>query len=433
MRQLLQPRLAGRLQEARARTLLLASGLSDADLAAPALPILGPPVWDLGHMANFHRRFLVQRLTGAPATADDDTYDPMLHPRPERPRLRLPDRAGVLAYMARVQEECLAVLVGLDLDGRPDTRDGALHELAALHEEQHQETLLQTIALRHASYRKPAARPLPEPMPDAHREPAWVRVPAGAFEMGTPMAPGVHDNEAPPHQARTVAFEMARFPVTNGDYLEFLEEGGYHDPAWWSEDGRAWLEAEPHHAPLHWSRHGDTWHRAGLQGTARVRDVADEILCHVGYWEAEAYAAWAGARLPTEAEWEKACRGPDGARRNPWGNAPATTACANLDHLGWGPARAGAYPAGTSPYGVEHMVGDVWEWTSSSFLPYRGFAPFAYEGYSAPFFGGPSKALRGGSWATRAGCATGTFRNWDLPMRRQIFAGVRLARDAEGS
>lgn len=428
MQQLLQPRLAARLAEARARTLLLAAGIPDAELAVPPLPVLGPPVWDLGHIANFHRRFLVQRLTGAPATPEDDLYDPLLHPRPERTRLPLPTRAAVLAYMARVQQECLDVLARTDLELRPDTRGGALHELAALHEEQHQETLLQGIAARPAQYRKPAARPLPAPMDPP--EEAWVQVPGGPFPMGTAMGPGVHDNEAPPHLAHVAAFELARFPVTNGEHLAFLRDGGYDEPAWWSPGGRAWLESEPHHAPLGWSRRDGVWHRTDLRGTARVEDVADEILCHVSYWEAEAHARWAGARLPTEAEWEKACRGADGSRRNPWGDAPATPACANLDQFGWGPSRVGAYPGGVSPTGAEHMVGDVWEWTSSDFLPYPGFAPFAYEGYSAPFFGAASKVLRGGSWATRAGCATGTFRNWDFPQRRQIFAGFRLARDA---
>ena len=153
---------------------------------------------------------------------------------------------------------------------------------------------------------------------------------------------------------------------------------------------------------------------------------------HVCFHEAEAYAAWAGARLPTEQEWEKACAwDPDLRRRRrwPWGDSDWTPVLANLGGDALRPAPVGAYPDGASAYGVEQMIGDVWEWTSSRFLPWPGFKPMLYADYSAPFFGGDFRVLRGGSWAVGGASVRPSFRNWDLPVRRQIFAGLRLAWD----
>jgi iron(II)-dependent oxidoreductase len=161
--------------------------------------------------------------------------------------------------------------------------------------------------------------------------------------------------------------------------------------------------------------------------------AADEPVQHICYFEAEAYAAWAGARLPTEAEWEKACCwDPVTLRRRrwPWGSSEPTAALANLGGSALRPAPVGAYPAGASPYGAEQMIGDVWEWTSSGFEPWPGFQPMLYAAYSAPFFGGDFRVLRGGSWAVAPSTIRPSFRNWDLPIRRQIFTGVRLAWDA---
>jgi iron(II)-dependent oxidoreductase len=154
---------------------------------------------------------------------------------------------------------------------------------------------------------------------------------------------------------------------------------------------------------------------------------------HVSWFEADAFARWAGRRLPTELEWEKAAAWDPAtrtARTFPWGEAEPTRRHANLDRLGWSPAQAGAYPDGASAYGVLGMVGDAWEWTSSAFAGYPGFTAFPYDEYSAPFFGGDYRVLRGGSWATRSRAVTNSFRNWDLPGRRQIFCGLRLANDA---
>lgn len=426
------------LQEARERTWTLVDGLADQELEAAATGFLSPPVWDLGHMANFEELWLVQRLLGCGELREgfNDTYNAFEHPRPERPRLDLLDRDGVQTYMEEVRDRTLTVLDALALDGDPLTRDGFIHWMLVLHEHQHQETLLQSIQLHGAAgrYRLPAVRRLPDPRPV---EPGFVAVPEGPFVMGTHHVPGVYDNEAPPHTVDVPAFEMGRFPVTCGEYLRFMEDGGYDDPGLWSERGRDWLADTGVRAPRYWRQdpdRGGAWIRDGPGCRVPVADWPDVILSHVTWFEAQAYATWAGARLPTEAEWEKACRwDPDTGEtvgRDPWGDAPADPQRANVDQLAFAPSRIGAYPDGTSPMGCEHMIGDVWEWTASGFDAYPGFRPHPYPEYSQVFFGGDHRVLRGGSWATRPPCANGTFRNWDHPYRRQIFSGIRLARDA---
>lgn len=425
--------VADALDEARARTWLLVEPLSDDDLIQAAADFLSPPVWDLGHMANFEERWLVQYLLECGELRDgfNDIYNAFKHARKDRPKLRLLDRDGVRRYMEEVRGRTHDVLAQLDGNCDPRMLEGFfLHWMLVLHEDQHQETLLQTIQMRGPGRYTPAEiRPHPAVVEPVQR--AWVPIPEGPFTMGRAQAARVYDNEAPAHEVDVPAFQMARYPVTCGDYLAFVDGDGYTNPDHWSPEGQQWLASTDHHAPMNWFRASDGWHRNTPTGDAAIADVPNEILCHVNFFEAQAYAEWLGARLPTEAEWEKAARwSPHGSVQiNPWGDHDAEPTLANMDQLGWGPGPVGNRPDGASPMGVEHMVGDVWEWTTTSFEPYPGFAPFPYDEYSKVFFGGDYRVLRGGSWATRAGCANATFRNWDHPYRRQIFAGIRLARD----
>ncbi len=425
------------LRAARERTWLLAEPLTDKQLTTAVTDYLSPPVWDLGHMANFEERWLVQFFLECPElhAGFNDIYNAFRHARKDRPKLRLLDRDGVRTYMEEVRGRAEQVLEKID-DIRCDPRyleNGFLHRMLVLHEDQHQETLLQTLQMIGPDDYAPAVQ-LTHPEPATPLEKGWVLVEEGAFTMGTDHVTGVYDNEAPPHEVNVDTFRIARYPVTIGEYQAFMEDGGYERTEWWSERGKQWLADEPHHAPLHWKQAPDgDWHRVSLHGADSTTQVSDEILCHITHHEAEAYAAWLGARLPSEAEWEKAARwNPENGvvGRNPWGDAPATPDRCTMDQLHWGPSRIGSRPDSASPLGVEHMIGDVWEWTSSGFDAYPGFEAFPYDEYSKVFFGGDYKVLRGGSWATRAGCATGTFRNWDHPYRRQIFAGMRLAMDA---
>ncbi|MDQ3898301.1 MAG: SUMF1/EgtB/PvdO family nonheme iron enzyme, partial [Actinomycetota bacterium] len=258
-----------------------------------------------------------------------------------------------------------------------------------------------------------------------------VAIPGGPFVMGTDDEAWAYDNERPAHVVDLPAFRIDAAPVTNRAYAGFVADGGYDDPRWWTEDGWAWRQKEDLRHPQFWRTEGDgRWSR--LRFGWREDLPLDEPVQHVCWYEADAYARWAGKRLPSEAEWEKAASwSPDGRKRRfPWGDTEPDAARANLSQTHFRPAPVGAYPAGATSHGCHQLVGDVWEWTSSDFEPYPGFATFPYREYSEVFFGSGYKVLRGGSWATSPLAVRTTFRNWDYPIRRQIFAGFRCARDA---
>jgi iron(II)-dependent oxidoreductase len=223
---------------------------------------------------------------------------------------------------------------------------------------------------------------------------------------------------------------MDRTPVTNAQYLAFMHDGGYTRPELWSEAGRAWLRETHAEAPKYWWRDGGEWLRRSMDRTSPP--ALDEPVIHVCYHEADAFARWAGKRLPTETEWEIAASWDPRIREAtdyPWGNGAAQPSAANVDQLGFNVAPIDAYAMNVSPSGCYGMIGDVWEWTSTDFHGHPGFTAFPYSEYSEVFFGTEYKVLRGGSWATRPGAIRNTFRNWDYPIRRQIFSGFRCARD----
>ena len=258
-----------------------------------------------------------------------------------------------------------------------------------------------------------------------------VLIPEGPFTMGTNDRRSSYDNERPAHEVEVPAFALDRFPVSARRYGAFIEAGGYTTEDWWSTDGWSWNRETGHGAPQGWTRRLDGGWEAFRFGRLVPVDPAD-IVQHVSYWEAEAFCAFVGGRLPTEAEWEKAAAWDPGAgrsRRYPWGEEEPTSLLANVNVTGWGPSRVGDYPSGASAYGVEHMLGDTFEWTSSVFDGYPGFVAYPYKEYSEVFFPDRYPVLRGAAWATNPAVARNTFRNWDLPERRQIFSGIRVAWD----
>ena len=257
-----------------------------------------------------------------------------------------------------------------------------------------------------------------------------VPVPGGEFVLGVNATeePFSLDNERPAHAIDVPAFRIGRVPVTNAEYAGFIADGGYAQRRWWSDRGWAHRVEAGLERPMSWVADG-TRTRFGV--TEQI--PSDEPVQHVTFFEAEAYAAWAGARLPTEVEWEKAAVWDPVTRRRrrfPWGSTGPSPALANVGGDALRPAPVGAYPTGASYYGAEQLMGDVWEWTRSEFRPWPGFQPMLYADYSAPFFGGDYRVLRGGSWAVGASILRPSFRNWDHPVRRQIFSGFRLAWDA---
>lgn len=411
---------------------------------------MSPIVWDLGHIAEFEDLWLVRSLCagGGPAGLAK-TYDASRTARAERGDLTFPSRAEIAARLAEVRTEALERLARPD-PGASDRllADGFVYELVRAHEAQHQETILQTILLIQSEAYVPEERlALPDAAATAD---GMVRVPAGPFEMGAPASGFAYDNERPRFSVRLPEFEIGRVPVSNAAYMEFVASGGYRDRAAWTEEGWSWRQKAGLVAPRYW-RPADTGlgvleagdaaalaRDEGAAGWVQQISLGREPLdpchpvIHVCFHEARAFATWTGARLPAEAEWEKAAAwDPDTgeSRVYPWGEEPPDGARCNVDQLGFGTAPLGSYPGGASAVGCEHLIGDVWEWTESPFEAYPGFESYPYEEYSAVFFGEDYRVLRGGSWATAASAIRCTFRNWDYGIRRQIFAGIRLARD----
>ncbi len=425
---LLKEQLAGQLEEARKRTLWLVETLSVEDIERVHSTLLSPLVWDLGHIAAFEDLWLCQQAGGLePLRADlADVYDATLTPRSDRGDLPYLEHAEARDYMAEVRARALDVLDRSDLseDAGRLTAHGFVWDMLAQHEHQHNETMLQTLMLAAPGVFSPSARPLPAP-PPGQRRPDMVQVEGGACLLGVDPEGFAYDNEQPRHEVDVPTFELDRLPVTNADYMAFVEEGGYRRREWWSDEGWAWRQAENVELPHYWTADGE----------ARAFDRTSPLdsqrpVMHVSWYEADAYARSRGKRLPTEAEWEKAASWDEAAgeqRVYPWGGEWPGVRRANLDQTAFGPARVGAYPAGASPYGALGMVGDAWEWTASDFTGYPGFSAFPYSEYSEIFFGSEYKVLRGGSWATRPSVVRASFRNWDYPVRRQIFSGIRCA------
>ena len=435
--------IAGGLAEARTRTLALLEPVPAEDQVRQVSPLMSPLAWDLAHVAHFEELWLLRRLVGAQPTDErfDDVYDAFKHPRRERPDLELLDPVEARQFAADVRKRALDVLAGIDLDpSDPLLTDGFVYGMIVQHEHQHDETMLATIQLMEDFEHPLAHARAATAASERDREADEVLVDGGPFVMGTDDDPWAYDNERPAHEVELASFWIDVTPVTNRAYLEFIGAGGYDERSCWTEAGWAWrVEAGLAHPEFWRSGPAGSWerHRFGRREPLPL----DEPVQHVCWYEADAYARWRGKRLPTESEWEKAASWDSAAgrkRRHPWGDEPPTPERANLAtgpfderrRGRFGPDRVGSHRDGASPWGCQQMVGDVWEWTASDFDGYRGFRPFPYREYSEVFFGPEYKVLRGGSWATHPVVAgRATFRNWDYPIRRQIFAGFRCARD----
>ena len=381
--------IAERLAEARRFTLELLEPLDDEQLNRVYSPLLSPLAWDLGHIANFEELWLVQTIGGREPLHGElgRFYDAIENPRRTRGELPILRDAELRAYLADVRERTLEVLNEVEIGAGgedPLLREGFVYEMLLAHEQQHNETMFQLLqmvngyrlpeALRDTGHLSPGQVPGRSarhfeypPVREMPRVPETVPIPAGTYEIGAASRGFAYDNERPRHAVELAAFEIDRTPVTNATYIQFMEETG----------------AEP---PLYWERDGGGWVLTNMGGRDPI-NPAHPVL-HVSWHEADALARWAGKRLPTELEWEAACERLEG-------------------------------------------VGQAWEWTSSDFRAYPGFRAFPYPEYSQVFFGDAYKVLRGGSWATRPEVMRPSFRNWDLPERRQIFSGLRCARNAE--
>jgi gamma-glutamyl hercynylcysteine S-oxide synthase len=427
----LRDRIAGLLARARNRTSTLTECVAEDDLIRQHSPLMSPLVWDLAHIANQEELWLLRGVGGRdPMRPEiDPLYDAFEHPRAERPSLPLLAPAEARAYAREVRGRVLDLVESASFTAQPLVAGGFVFGMIAQHEQQHDETMLATHQLRRGAPVLSAPPPGPPPA-DALSLPAEVEVPGGPFTMGTSTEAWALDNERPAHLVDVGSFWIDTTPVTNASYAEFITDGGYDQQRWWSPAGWEHRQRAGLTAPAFWRRSGDQWLRRRFGITEPVPPA--EPVLHVCWYEADAFARWAGRRLPTEAEWEKAARFDPGTGRSmryPWGDADPTPDLANLGQRHLQPAPAGSYPTGAAPCGARQLIGDVWEWTASDFRPYPGFSAWPYREYSEVFFGSDYKVLRGGAFAADPVACRGTFRNWDYPVRRQIFAGLRTARD----
>ena len=425
----LAERIAAELIAARARTTALTSAVDEADLVKQHSPLMSPLVWDLAHIANQEELWLLREVGGRdPLHPEiDPLYDAFEHPRAERPTLPLlaPDEAR--GYCHEVRGRVLDLSTGpAGRAARPVRRVADRQRLR----------VRDGRAARGPARRDDAGHP-PAPGRPAGAVGATAASRAGrrgrAAGRGARARRPVHDGhleravgagqERPAHEVDVAGFYLDTAPVTNAAYAEFIADGGYDDPRFWTAEGWAHRQRAGLTAPLFWRWEGQ-WVRVAFGRTEPI--APSEPVMHVCWYEADAYARWAGRRLPTEAEWEKAARHDPAAgrsRRYPWGDAPWSPELANLGQRHLRPAPAGSYPAGAAPSGARQLIGDVWEWTSSDFRPYPGFVAWPYKEYSEVFFGPEYKVLRGGAFGVSPVACRGTFRNWDYPIRRQIFAG----------
>jgi iron(II)-dependent oxidoreductase len=415
------------LERGRAATSELLEPVSEPRLAARVSPLQLPLLWELAQIAHFEEIWLLRNLNGSPPVeGHDEVHDAFRRERGRNGELPPLPPDAVRAYADDVRERALHLVDHVDLDA-PNAllRRGFVFGLVLQHELQHQETMLQTLQLDTESEYPTRDQ---QPADSAPAGPDEIHVPAGSFILGATDEPWAYDNELVPHEVEVRPFFIDRAPVTNAQLVEFIAQKSYRDPKHWSARGWDWREREDVTAPLYWELGDDGWERTRFGRREPV--PMDEPVQHVSWYEAEAFASWAGKRLPSEAEWERAAAWDErrGKSRFPWGREFMGYE-ANLGRQRFRPAPAGSYAGGESPSGCVQLTGDVWEWTSSFFMPYPGFLAFPYPEYSEVYFGEEYHVLRGGSWATDPITARTSFRNWELPERRHLFAGFRCARD----
>jgi iron(II)-dependent oxidoreductase len=442
------------LSETRARTLELVDDLDEAQLIGPRLQIVNPLRWEIGHIAWF-QEFWVLRHLGSQSPIlkqGDELYDSARVTHDTRWELPLLERDETLAYMERVLER----VIEQASDGSLGLTDAEGYDaeyflnLVLLHEQMHDEAL--TYTRQTLSYPRPVSgspgmqvddkafvnpRRFPEQnaplVQTGNRLTGDAEIPGGKFTLGSaPEQRFVFDNEQLAHEVEIAPFAISKTPVTNGEFKNFVEDGGYRRDKIWTAEGWQWRTAASADYPVYWRREGTgRWLRRNFNEWVALDERLSVI--HVNWHEADAYCRWASRRLPTEAEWEVAASAEPTTegqglathkRRYPWGDDSPTVERANLDCRALGCIPVNALPAGDSAFGCRQMIGNVWEWTASDFNPYPGFVAGPYKEYSEPWFG-DHKVLRGGCWVTRSRLIHNCYRNFYTTDRRDVWAGFR--------
>ena len=421
------------LFDARRVEMALLDTVSDDRLLGEPGHFLEPPIWEMGHVGWFQEYWLHRHLGGADTILPgaDGIYDSFNVSYKQRWDHRYPSRDETCDYITTI------LYRSADRLGRrePTPDEAYFYTLAALHEDMHAENL--ALILQTLGYPRPdrlfddgaSASPAVDPA----YTPRDVAIPGGMFLLGAdPGEPFVFDNEKWAHPVEVAPFRIASTPVTNAEFQAFVDDGGYRRRELWSRRGWDWRRRAAVEQPAFWQRGRDGgWYERRFDVIGPL-EPWHPVVC-VNWYEAEAYCRWARRRLPTEAEWEMAATAEPAAnragisgrkRRFPWGDEPPTAAHASLDYHAGGTVDVRALADGDSAFGCRQMIGNVWEWTADTFLPYPGFVADPYKEYSQPYFG-EKKVLRGGAWTTRARLIRPTYRNFFKAHRRNIFAGLR--------
>lgn len=409
-------RLTSCLRDARERTLALIADLSDDQLLGPRLSILNPLLWEIGHVAWFQEKWLLRRQ-GQPSLHDlaDVLYDSAAIAHDTRWDLHLPSRHATLGYMSGVLDRVLK-----SLENGVDDENAYFARLALFHEDMHDEAF--TYTRQTLGYPVPSLTGTPLTLDHQGPYPGDAGVEGGSFKLGAfPANSFVFDNEKWAHDVAIKSFSIAKTPVTQEQFSEFVNDGGYSRKDLWSAEGHAWLSKVQANQPLYWRFHSRQWERRRFDRWVKMEP--NRPMIHVNWFEADAYCRWARRRLPTEAEWEYAAAGPQ-KQKFPWGEDEPSAQRANLDWQFGDCVDVSAFPLGDSWCGCRQMIGNIWEWTADDFLPYPGFSADPYKEYSEPWFGN-HKVLRGGCWASRSRLIRNTWRNFYTPDRRDVWSGFR--------
>jgi len=425
-------RLIQWLDDARRHTIDLTADLDGTRRFGPLLEIVNPPIWELGHVGFFHDHFALRQLHGLDHYQHrnaEQLYDSASIVHERRWELPFPDLETTYAYLKRVRD----AMVDRLSDDPADALTSYVYQLTTLHEDMHVEAFTYT--------RQTLAYPAPEwsaapdlPGVDRGRLDGDVSIPGGSHWLGSDASVAFRfDNEKPAHRVEVAPFSISRAPVTNGQYLEFVEAGGYRRRDLWSAAGWDWLQQAGLSAPVYWRQdRAGRWQRRRFDRSEAL--PPDQPVCHVNYFEAAAWCRWAGRRLPSEVEWEVAAsRVPSadgrglaaGKRRWPWGDQPPDPDLANLDGWRMDCVDVAALAGGDSAFGCRQMIGNVWEWTASVFGPFPGFRADLYRDYSEPWFAERRRVLRGGAWPTRSRLIHNGYRNYFTPERNDVPAGFR--------
>ena len=396
------------LEQVRDRSLELFDQVDFQTFCHQAHDEFSPVGWHLGHIAFTEGLWILEHLKGTPPLYPQYRKLFAADILPKAERQNLPPTDDILNYLHDIRSSVLAYL-----ETAPIEQQNRLWWWLIQHECQHSETI--SLIRQLQQLQTLPDYPLVTSTPNQEVLPEMIEVPAGEFIMGSDTNP--QDNARPSHRVYLDHYWIDRYPVTCGQYREFIKAGGYQTRQWWSKAGWEWLQKNPVAKPLYWSEN-QAWDNHPVYG--------------VSWYEAEAYANFVGKRLPTEAEWEKVARWnpvTETSTAYPWGDDSPNSSHGNFDTRVGQTTPVNSYPAGESHYGVYDLLGNVWEWTASWFSPYPNFEFFPYRGYSQVYFDHQHRVLRGGSWATRPQALSSSWRNWYYPHLRQIFAGFRCAKN----